>query len=201
MNNKGIGKFESLTMIFVFIVLIAGGLYLILNMSNKTKFETMNKSALTFVDSVSGSENAFMTYKTYYLVQAKDEELLNKVKSPFSNEECDFYESKIDYDSPNYLVTLKCGDYLMKERNSSDSRYKIYKIGEWKDTKTNKDDQKRIAYSCNDCGVDGYYEEAVFVYLYNKANSKSYGFIDEIKKETDVTNKEQYRTMELAFEK
>ena len=201
MNNKGFGKFESLTMIFVFIVLLAGGLYLIICMSNKTKFEAMNKSSLAFVNSISSSESPFQNYRTYYLTQALDEGVIKKIKSPFSNGECDPNESKIDYDSPNYYVTLRCGNYLLKEKKTSDSGYKIYKVGEWNDTKNNKDDQKRIAYSCTDCGVDGYYEEPVFVYLYNKANNKSCGFIEEVKKATDVTNKEQYRSLELVFEK
>lgn len=201
MNKKGIGKFESLTMIVVFIALLAGGLYLILGMSNKTKFDTMNKSALNFVDSVQGSDNAFMSYRTYYLTQAIDEGLLKKISSPFSKEDCDIYESKIDYDSPNYFVTLKCGDYLMKERKADEAGYKIYKVGAWKDAKAGKDDEKRVVYSCDNCGVNGYYEEAVFVYLYNKANSKSLNYIDEVKKEAKVTSKEQYRSIELAFEK
>ncbi len=201
MNKKGFGKFESLTMLVVIIALLAGGLYLILGMSDKTKYETMNKSSLNFVNAVQGSDEAFLTYRSYYLAQAIEEGLIKKISSPFSKEDCDLYESKVDYDSPNYLVTLKCGDYLMKERNSKDNGYKVYKVGEWKDTKEGTNDDTRVVYSCDNCGVDGYYEEAVFVYLYNKANSKSLNYLDDVKKEATVTSKEQYRTMELVFEK
>ena len=69
------------------------------------------------------------------------------------------------------------------------------------DTKEAESDDKRVVYSCSDCGVDGYYEEAVFVYLYNKANGKALNYLDDVKKDTTVTSKEQFRTMELAFEK
>ena len=89
----------------------------------------------------------------------------------------------------------------MKERNSKDTGYKVYKVGEWKDTKEAESDDKRVVYSCSDCGVEGYYEEAAFVYLYNKANGKALNYLDDVKKEATVTSKEQYRTMELAFEK
>ena len=201
MNKKGFGKFESLTMLVVIIALLAGGLYLILGMSDKTKFETVNKSSLNFVDAVQGSDEAFLTYRTYYLGQAIDEQLIKKISSPFSKEDCDIYESKVDYESPNYFVTLKCGDYLMKARNSKDSGYKIYKVGEWKDTKESENDDQRTVYSCDNCGVDGYYEEAAFVYLYNKNNSKSLNYLDDVKKEATVTSKEQFRSMELAYEK
>lgn len=201
MNNKGIGKFESLTMILVFIVLLAGGFYLILNMSNKTKFEAMNKSSLGFVSAVKGSDNAFLNYRVYYLAQAYDEQLIKPIKSPFSSGSCDEYESKIDYDNVDYYVTLRCGDYLMKERKASTDKYKIYKVGEWKDTKESKDDEKRVSYKCEKCNVSGYYEEAAFVYLYNKVNSTNFNSLADISKIEKITNKEQYRSLELVMEK
>ena len=199
MNSNGIGKFESLTVCFVLIVLLAGGLFIILKMSKNTKYETMNKSSLKFADSIKGSDNPFRSYKSYYLVQALDEGVLTSVKSPFSNEQCDAYESRIDFDSPNYYISFKCGDYLIKDRKSTDSKYEVYKVGKWMDTRSSKDDQRRVVYSCNDCGVDGYYEEPVFVYLYNKENNMTCNFIDEIKIKVHITNKEKFRNIKLVF--
>lgn len=200
-NNKGIGRFESLTILFVIIVLLAGGLYLILNMSKGTKFEAMNKSSLGFVDAVKGSDTAFMNYRDYYLEQATTEQLIKPIKSPFSNGNCDGYESKVNFENSNYTVTLKCGEYLMKDRNAAEAHYKIYKVGEWKDSKTNKDDEVRTAYSCESCDMKGEFEEAAFVAKYNITYSTNYGFIEDIKKVEKITSKEQYRTLELVTEK
>ena len=201
MNNKGLGKFESLTMVFVIIALLAGGLYLILHMSNNTKYEAMNKSSLGFVDAVKGSDTAFMNYRDYFLAQANDDSLIKPIKNPFGSGECDRYESKVNYDDTEYYVTLKCGDYLMKERKASEAGYKIYKVGEWKDAKSGKDDEMRVAYGCDGCAVEGYYEEAAFVYYYNRVNSTNYDYLNEIKKVETITSKEQYRSLELVYEK
>ncbi len=201
MNNKGFGKFESLTILLVIILLIAGGLYLLLKMSNKTKFETMSKSSISFVDAVNGSDNAYINYRTYYLAQALDEGLLKGINSPFSKGNCDINESSITYDSPSYFVNLKCGDYFIKERKYDSPSYKVYKVGEWKDTRNDSSDETRVVYSCKDCNLDGYYEEALFVYLYNKNNSSSYLYLDNVKKATDVISKTQYRSSKLVFEK
>ncbi len=201
MNNKGLGKFESLTMLVVIIALLAGGLYLILGMSNKTKYEAMNKSALAFVDAVKGSDTAFIYSRDYFLAQANDEGLIKPIKSQFSSGNCDDYESKINYDDTEYYVSLKCGEYLMKARKASDSKFKIYKVGEWKDSKSGADDDQRVAYKCEGCEVEGYYEEAAFVYLYNKINSTNFNNMNEIKAVEKITSKEQFRTMELAYEK
>ena len=200
MNNKGFGKFESLTIFVVIIMLLAGGLYLILNMTDKTKYEAMNNNSIAFVKSLSGSDVAFLTYRSYYLQQAVDEGIIKNINSPFSKGNCDNYESRVDLDEDKYYVTLKCGDYLIKNKESSMKEFKVYKVGEWSDARTNKDDDTRTIYSCADCGVDGYYEEPVFVYLYNKNNNTSYNYLDDVKKKVEVTSKEQFRTMELAFE-
>lgn len=202
MSSSGIGKFESLTILVVIICLLAGGLYLILNMSKNAKYNSMYQSAIKFVDITSGSEDPFQNYTEYYLTQALDEELLTKMKSPFSEGNCDVNESKVEYDGDNnvYYVTLKCGDYLIKSLNSTDKNFKVYKVSEWSDNKTGKNDQSRDIYSCDSCGVDGEYEEALFTYLYNKNNGTSYNFLNEIK-DVEVHKKTQYRTLEVAYEK
>lgn len=200
-NKRGFVKFESLTILFVIILLFAIGLYIILGMANKQKYDTMYKSAKSFVDVSTRSDEAFLMYRSYYLAQAFDDGLLKSFKSPFSSGDCDLYESRVDYDEGSYYVTLKCGDYLMKKLKSTDEKYTVYKVSEWKDAKTNDNDDKRVVYGCDNCKVDGYYEEPVFVFLYNKNNDTSYNYLDEIKAITKVNNKTQYRTMEKAYEK
>ena len=106
-NNKGIGRFESLSILFIIIVLLAGGLYLILNMSKGTKYEAMNKSSLGFVSAVKGSDTAFMNYRVYYLEQATSEQLIKPIKNPFSSGNCDGYESKVNFENSQYIVTLE----------------------------------------------------------------------------------------------
>ena len=197
--NKGIGRFESLTIMFVMIIFIAIGLYFILGAADDSRFKTMDKNSLGFVDMVTRNDEAFMTYRTYYLQEAMDDGYVKQILSPFGK--CDVNESKVDYDSENvkYYVTLKCGDYLIKNRDYLDKSTKIYKVGKWTDTRTGKDDEAVTKYSCDNCGVDGYFEEALFVYYYNKANGTSYTYIDEVKQVAKVTSKEQYRTLDLAY--
>lgn len=197
--SSGIGKFESLTIMLVMIVLIAIGLYFILGAADDSRFKTMDKNSLGFVDMVTRNGDAFLTYKSYYLQQAMDDGYVQQVLSPFGK--CDANESKVDYDGENvkYYVTLKCGDYLIKDRDYLDKSIKIFKVGQWTDTRTGEDDQVVTKYSCSDCGVDDYFEEPIFVYYYNKANGTSYTFLDEVKQEANVTSKEQYRTLDLAY--
>ena len=64
-----------------------------------------------------------------------------------------------------------------------------------------KDDEKRVSYKCEKCNVSGYYEEAAFVYLYNKVNSTNFKSLADISKIEKITNKEQYRSLELVMEK
>lgn len=199
MSNKGIGRFESLTIMFVMIVFIAIGLYFILGAADDSRFKTMDKNSLSFVDMVTRNSDAFVSYRSYYLQQAMDDGYVKQILSPFGK--CDPNESKVDYDGENvkYFVTLKCGDYLIKERDYLSKSVKIYKVGKWTDTRTGKDDQAVTKYSCDDCGVDGYFDEPLFVHYYNKANGTSYTYIDEIKQNANVTSKEQFRTLDLAY--
>lgn len=200
MKNKGFLRFETITIILIIILLFAGGMYLLIQMTDKAKPNTMNKSSLTFIRALDISENAFSTYRSYYLVQAIDEGVIKDIKSPFSKGNCDVYESKVRFESNFKFVTLKCGDYLIKDRKSNETSYTIYKVGPWIDTRTNKNDDSRVVYGCDDCGLDTYYEEPVFVYMFNKVNGTSYSYLDDLKTHHEVTSKEQFRTMEKFYE-
>ena len=198
MNNKGLGKFEGLTIIVIVIIIVAILLFLILNMDNNQKFKTMKMSARTFAREMAANSDSFGNHgNVYYLIEGIDAKFLSKIKSPFGGN-CDANESKIELKGYDYYVTLKCGNYLINDEILKADDYKIYKVSEWIAKKNSDHDQKMVRYNCEISGnkvFDTFYEKNNFIYQINKKYDTNYMNISEIR-DCKVTNKVFFRTIE-----
>lgn len=201
-NNKGFGRFEILTLVVLGIALGAYLMYLVVGIASNQKFETMKESAVSFSKAVSTNLSSFHNSESVYLGELIDEEVLNKIKSPFSSGDCDITESKVQYIDGLAYVTLKCDKYLIdKSRLNDIEKIDIYKVGDWYEDKTDDDNEEAtVFYNClDDSGnevFDKYYEELYFISKLNKQESSNYYFSADVTS-CEVVNKTLYRTKEI----
>lgn len=198
-NRKGFGKFEVLTMIVLILGIFAYIMYSILGGANKQKFTTMKDNAIRLGNVTATNISSFRNQDTVYMEEVVDEQLLNKnIKSPFSPNDCDSSESKVEIIDGKPLVTLKCDQYLI-ERYSSSSDPQIYEVSEWSLEKNGDNDEEKVLYNCIKDGKEiypKYYEELYLVSRINKDYSTNYYFADNIQGTCDVVEKVFYRTKE-----
>lgn len=196
MNKKGFAKFEVLTMLVLIIVVLALLLSAVLKMATNQKLNVMVTNAKNFSSNVIlESENT-----VYYLRDAIKDELYDNIKSPFSSNNCDIDESKIEMKDNRKYVTLKCDEYLIYEEESSNDKFKIYTVSNWLSSKNSDNYQKMIGYNCEKDGknvLDFYYEEGAFLNHINELYDREYISLDEVN-ECSVTNKTLFRDMKLV---
>lgn len=198
-NNRGMGKFEVLTMIVLLMAIIAYILWYFLSGSDSQKFNTMKKNAVNLSKTVSTNINSFHNTEHVYLGEVINEGLIGKVKSPFSAKDCSLSESKVDFHNDLPSVTLKCDNYLIDNVRFS-STYNdvpIYKVGKWQLEKIDGEYEEKELYNCLDGGKEKYpeyYEELYFVSRINEDYGRSHYFADTISGECQVVKKTFYRT-------
>lgn len=201
-NNKGMGKFEVLTMIVLFIAIAAYILWYFLSGSNGTKFNTMKKNAVSFSKTVSTNINSFHNTETVYLGEAINEGLLVAVKSPFTGKDCSVSESKVEMQKDMPAVTLRCDNYLIdKVRFSGNyNDVPIYKVTDWSLEKPKGDNiEEKTLYNCLDGGQEKYpeyYEELYFVSRINDDYGRSHYFANTVDTDCKVVSKTFYRIKE-----
>ena len=197
-NSKGFGRFEILT---VFVLMLALGAYLCwsaLGGSSKQKFSTMENSANSFLNTVKANADSFGSFDVVYLDEVIKEGFLDKIKSPFSSNNCSVSESKVKLGS-NPTVTLKCDNYLIEDENFI-NKVKIYKVGKWDDKELSKSYEKVTLYNYLVNGKEKYneyYEDEYFIYRVATDTNKKYLFIRDIEKDYKVVTKEFYRTKKI----
>lgn len=203
-NKKGFGKYEVLTMIVILLAIFAYLMYALLGGVNKQKFETFRDNAITFSKTSVTNFSSFHNFENVYLNEVVEEELIKKIRSPFSTNYCDEMESKVEMIDGQPYVTLKCDDYLIdKSKTNSISSMKIYKVGEWSEKQENKNDEKKTLYNCKKDGkemFDDYMEELQMVSRINREHETDFYFSSEVKSVCDVVTKDFYRTKELISE-
>lgn len=196
-NNKGFGKFEVLTVIVVLLAVFAYLGYTLTKQPMSKKLETMKNNAITFSRIVMNNANSFHSDKTVYLDEVYDEELSKKIRNPFGEGYCSASESKTEYDENTYYVTFQCDHYLIEHTSfSGNNDVTFYEVGDWKETKTNDDDEEKVLYNCLTSNVEryAYGEELYIVSRVNKDFNRDYYSISSIKEECDVVQKTFYRT-------
>ncbi len=197
MNNKGFGKFEVLTMIVLLIVISAILLVMILKGANNQKLNVLSTNARNFADKVISDNNGS---GTYYLKDAIDEGLYDSIKSPFSTNDCDIYESKVEFKDNKKYVTLKCDEYIIYNEEANSDTYKIYKTSEWLSSKNSDDFQKTVGYNCEKDGkevLDNYQEERLFLDNINELYTKEYTTTADVV-DCKVLSKELFRDLTLV---
>ena len=128
-NNKGFAKFEVITIVLILLVVFAFLFYMILNGASGQKFTTMKENANSFSKAVATNIDSFHYINTVYLGEAIDEKVFNKLKNPFGSGDCDPAESKVETIDGKAYVTLKCGNYSVKDYAYLNSdKMVIYKI-------------------------------------------------------------------------
>lgn len=202
MKNKGFGRFEVLTMIVLFIAIVAYILWYFISGSNGQKLNTMKKNAVNFSKTVSTNINSFHNTETVYLGEAVTEGLISAIKSPFSAKECSLSESKVEMENDMPAVTLRCDNYLIEKVRFSGNYndVPIYKVSEWKTEAPKGDYEEKTLYNCLDGGVEKYpeyYEELYFVARVNEDYGRSHYFANTVENDCKVVTKKFYRTKEI----
>lgn len=198
-NNKGIGKYELLTMIVIAMIAIALVLWYFIGVAGREKYATMRKSAASLSQTISANMDSFHNLSTAYLGEAVREGLIASIKSPFSGKDCSFSESRVDIEDGLSKVTLKCDNYLIDNTHIGGSYddITIYKVSDWKTEKPKGEYEEKVLYNCLDGGKEKYpeyYEELYLVAEINNDYGSSHYRADTIKNECKIVNKTFYRT-------
>ncbi len=196
MNNKGFAKFEVLTVLVLIVVVISILLSAILKIANNQKLNLMVTDAKNFSNNVIlESDNS-----VYYLRDAIKDELYDNIKSPFSSNNCDVDESKIEIRNNRKYVTLKCDEYLIYDEESSNDTFNIYTVSDWLSSKNSDKYQKMVRYNCEKNGknvLDSYYEENSFLNHINEVYAKEYTSLNEVE-DCLVVKRTLFRDMKLV---
>lgn len=205
MRNKS--KFEIPLVITALIVLVAWLLSLILNNASTQKFTAFKYSAVSFNSVIKTNIDYFQNSNVVYLDEAIDAELIDNIKSPFSNNNCDKGESKVEIENGNQgYITLKCDDFLIEhaDQNTMENIY-FYEVGKWNNKKNGSNYEKKVLYNCsknNKLIFDDYVEKEYFIYKINKKFESDYKTIKEIDNDyCNVMSKTFYRTKKEIYDK
>lgn len=206
-NNKGFGRLEVLIMIAILLLIFAFVMYLLLQGANKQRLETMKENASNFSKTVVTNIASFKNINVVYLGEAIDEEVSNKIPSPFGDKFCDPTQSKVESAGGRTYVTLKCGRMLIKHAEfKANEDVKVYEVSDWSTTRPKEDKDNGITveeitlYNCEENGkekYDDYYEDYYLVYKVNKDYGTNYYFKENITNCT-VKPKKFFRTLKEA---
>lgn len=200
-NNKGIGKYEILTVIVLLLLV-----FCILSMNlfggvSIQKVETMKKSAVSFSSTVAANISSFHNTEYVYLQEVVDEGLMGPIKSTLGGGYCSSSESFVEIDNGMPYVTMKCNNVLIEKENFEDGNINAYQVSDWVEEKKKDDMEERVLYNCI---VDGgmkyekYYDELYLVYEINKEYGTNYYVASDIEKDKClVDSKTFYRTKKV----
>ena len=114
-NNKGLGRFETIIVILLLLIIFAFLFKVILDGASGKDFDAMRKDAISFGKAVTTNADFFHNPDKVSLGEAVGEKTLKEIKSPVSKGTCDENESKVVMQDGKYLVTLRCGNYIIKD--------------------------------------------------------------------------------------
>lgn len=198
MTNKGKLSVanEVLTVSLTCLVLAVILLHFVLKNTKVQQFNTLKSN----IDLLQSSANVYSLENSRSIISLKelvDEGFIAAIKDPFNPKEyCDLYESKIQYTESATIATLECGNYLITSTTANSSAI-IYYVSEWSE-ENKKNSYIKMGYNYLKNNLDAYpdyYEEATFLYLFNKENSTNYKSISSIPYEYNVKSKILYRKM------
>ena len=202
-NNKGIGKFELLTMIVIFMIALVLVLWYFIGVANKERYTTMRKDAVNLNKTILANMDSFKNTDIAYLGEAVTGGFIPAIKSPFTGKDCSLSESKIEINGGKVKTTLRCDNYLIDGfRITNDyENIPIYKVSDWTDKKPKASKKVKVEektlYNCLDGGkekYDEYTEELYFVSLINNDYGSEHYGVSTIKNECIVVTKTLYRT-------
>ena len=201
-NDKGKGTYEFLTVAVTCLILSAILLFIVINNTQKEKYQVFRYNAKTVgINAV--NYNNETSEDVVYLYELINSNLVTRIKNNFSGDEyCDMYESKVVFSLNNKKVTLKCGEYLIYNQDVTDKKYNIYKVSDWSFNKISGDNVDAVKmYGLIKNGknlLDGYYEKELFIKLVRDNYGNKYNSLKDIKKNYKVDEKTAYRKRTLV---
>ena len=201
-NEKGKGTYEFLTVAVTCLILSAILLFIVINNTQKEKYEVFKYNAKTVgINAVNFNNET--SEDVVYLYELINSNLVTRIKNNFSGDEyCDMYESKVVFSGSSKKVTLKCGEYLIYNQDVTDKKYNIYKVSDWSFDKINGDDVDTVKmYGLIKNGknlLDGYYEKELFIKLVRDNYGDKYNSLKDIKENYKVDEKTAYRKRTLV---
>ena len=203
-NNKGLGRFETLTIIVVLIGVIAFLLYCTLGAADSRNFPKLRADAAYFNKTVFSNLDSFVNEDFVTLGEAIDQRLIEDFKSPFSRNKCDKGETFVITRERERYVTIKCDDYLIDNVDSNSlDKAPIYKVGEWQEEAIEGENvQSMELFNCDDNGsmvLDHFSSDSYLTHEVNKKYTTRYYSSSDIDV-CQVVSKIMYRTKELAEE-
>ena len=201
-NEKGKGTYEFLTVAVTCLILSAILLFIVINNTQKEKYEVFRYNAKTVgINAV--NYNNETSEDVVYLYELINSNLVTRIKNNFSGDEyCDMYESKVVFSGSSKKVTLKCGEYLIYNQDVTDKKYNIYKVSDWSFNKINGDNVDTVkVYGLIKNGnnlLDEYYEEELFIKLVKDNYGNKYNSLKDIKENYKVDEKTAYRKRTLV---
>ena len=201
-DEKGKGTYEFLTVAVTCLILSAILLFIVINNTQKEKYEVFKYNAKTVgINAV--NYNNETSEDVVYLYELINSNLVTRIKNNFSGDEyCDMYESKVVFSGSSKKVTLKCGEYLIYNQDVTDKKYNIYKVSDWSFNKINGNDVDTVkVYGLMKNGknlLDGYYEKELFIKLVRDNYGDKYNSLQDIKENYKVDEKTAYRKRTLV---
>ena len=201
-NEKGKGTYEFLTVAVTCLILSAILLFIVINNTQKEKYEVFKYNAKTVgINAV--NYNNKTSDDVVYLYELINSNLVTRIKNNFSGDEyCDMYESKVVFSGSSKKVTLKCGEYLIYNQDVTDKKYNIYKVSDWSFDEINGDNVDTVkVYGLMKNGknlLDGYYEKELFIKLVADNYGDKYNSLKDIKENYKVDEKTAYRKRTLV---
>lgn len=201
-NQNGKGTYEFLTIAVTCLVLSAILLFIVINNSQKEKYQVFRYNAKTVgINAV--NYNNETSEDVVYLYELINNNLVTRIKNNFSGDDyCDMYESKVVFSGSSKKVTLKCGEYLIYNQDVTDKKYNIYKVSDWSFNKINGNDVDTVkVYGLMKNGknlLDGYYEKELFIKLVRDNYGDKYNSLQDIKENYKVDEKTAYRKRTLV---
>lgn len=194
-NNKGLGRFETIIIILVLLIVFAFLYKVLIDSASGTNFNAMREDAISFGKTVSTNADFYHNSDQVSLGEAIGEGTIKEIKSPVSKGTCNESESKVVLHEGKYMVTLRCGDYIIQEEalNNLD-KANVYEIKEVEAETANA--EKVTLYNCEVSGKElfpEYYDELYFIYKVNKNNGSNHYNIASVDKTCKVIKKEVYR--------
>lgn len=196
-NNRGLGRFETIVIVLVLLVIFAFLFKVILDGASRKDFDTMRSDAASFGKAVTTNADFYHNSGAVSLGEAVGEKTIAKIKNPVGKGYCDESESRVMLNEGKYYITLRCGDYLIEHTDlTAVDKAKVYEVSAWQEKEMTGAD-KTTLYNCENGGKElypEYYDEQYFVYKINQDNGTNYFAASSVEKTCKVLSKEMYRT-------
>ena len=202
-NNKGFTGYELLTMALVCLVLAFIVLQIALGTRDGEKY-----SVFIYNAKVLGTNAAQLQLleeeKEIYLKELIEKGYVEEMKNPFDGDRyCDMNESKVIFSQEERKVTLRCGDYLIKEQPLGADKVKIYKVSGWKEGQGGEKDVTQTFYNYKENNAyifPDFLEEKLFLKSINQKYQTKFTMALEMKTNPSFEEKVYHRTETLVKE-